>query len=175
FANDAYLSPKHATFEFKDDGLHIRDEDSLNGIYIRVDREQPVEITSGTVFRIGQEILRFEHIEKKGPQQDDVEIMGSPDPGYLGRIALVIGRESYGNTYCVPPGGLHLGRERGDIIFPEDGYVSGLHCRIHGEGGKVFLTDVGSSNGTFLRLEAERAIPSGSLLLLGQQLFRVEY
>ena len=40
---------------------------------------------------------------------------------------------------------MHLGRERGDVIFPEDGYVSGLHCRIHHDGTAVVLTDVGSS------------------------------
>jgi pSer/pThr/pTyr-binding forkhead associated (FHA) protein len=53
--------------------------------------------------------------------------------------------------------------------------VSGLHCRIHEEGGRVFLTDVGSSNGTFVRVHGQASIPSGSLLLMGQQLFRVEY
>jgi hypothetical protein len=65
--------------------------------------------------------------------------------------------------------GMHLGRERGDILFPEDGYVSGLHCRLHEENGRMFLTDIGSSNGTFVRLAGPRPVPSGSLLLMGQQ------
>ena len=103
------------------------------------------------------------------------EVMGSPNPGFLGRIRLVVGRDGYGSSYCVPPTGMHLGRDRGDIIFPDDGYVSGLHCRIHGELGAVQLTDVGSSNGTFLRLEEPTPLPTGSLLLMGMQLFRVEY
>ena len=71
---------------------------------------------------------------------------------------------------------MHCGRERGDILFSEDGYVSGLHCRIaKGPDGKIYLTDVGSSNGTFARLYAERALTSGDILLMGQQLFRVDY
>ena len=101
--------------------------------------------------------------------------MGGPNPGYLGRICLIIGRSTYGNCYCVPPAGLHLGRERGDIVFPDDGYVSGLHCSIHGESGRVYLTDVGSSNGTFVRVAREAPIRNGTLLLMGQQLFRAEY
>ncbi len=67
---------------------------------------------------------------------------------------------------------MHLGRERGDILFPEDGYVSGLHCRLSWDGQKLFLTDLGSSNGTFQRI-AEADLRSGDVLLMGQQLFRV--
>ena len=68
-----------------------------------------------------------------------------------------------------------LGRERGDILFPEDGYVSGTHARISLSDGQVILSDLGSSNGTFLRLRHERTIPNGSFILMGQQLFRVEF
>jgi hypothetical protein len=39
----------------------------------------------------------------------------------------------------------------------------------------VCLTDLGSSNGTFLRVREARLVPTGSLLLMGQQLFRVAY
>lgn len=70
---------------------------------------------------------------------------------------------------------MHCGRERGDILFSEDGYVSGLHCRIaKGEDGRMYLTDVGSSNGTFVRLRGERDLAPGDVLLMGQQLFRVD-
>jgi hypothetical protein len=100
--------------------------------------------------------------------------MGSPNPGYVGRLALVIGRESTGNGYPIPPDGMHLGRERGDVVFPEDGYVSGLHCRVHYDGSSCVLTDVGSSNGTFLRVRGSRTLINGDLLLMGQQLFRFQ-
>ena len=99
--------------------------------------------------------------------------MGSPAKGYIARIALVIGRDTTGNAYPIPEAGLHLGRERGDVLFPEDGYVSGLHCRISYQGGKLYITDLGSSNGSFVRLFKETSIGSGDVLLMGQQLFRV--
>lgn len=173
FGSDSFLSPDHAELVFQGSSLVCRDLGSLNGVYIRLEPDAPTELVDGTVFRIGQEILRFELLR---PQESgDVEVMGSPDPGFLGRIRLVVGRDAFGNSYCVPTDGMHLGRERGDVVFPDDGYVSGLHCRIHGEGGRVFLTDVGSSNGTFLRFAGEGVIPSGSLVLMGQQLFRADY
>jgi hypothetical protein len=61
-------------------------------------------------------------------------------------------------------------------LFSEDGYVSGLHCRVGPEAdGQVYLTDVGSSNGTFVRIGMEHGMGSGDILLMGQQLFRVDY
>jgi pSer/pThr/pTyr-binding forkhead associated (FHA) protein len=174
FAGDAYLSPLHATFVLKGDGCLVRDEQSLNGVYVKLARDRPARLSHGDVFRIGQEIIRFEQIPAAEPV-DGVEIMGSQNPGYLGRICLIIGRESIGHAHTVAPDGIYVGRERGDVIFPEDGYVSGLHCRIHRDGTAVALTDIGSSNGTFLRVRGERKLVSGELVLMGQQLFRLQY
>lgn len=174
FSQDTFLSPQHAAFELAGGGMTVTDRDSLNGVYVRLERESPVELRDASIFRIGQEIIRFERIPDPQTDADGVEIMGGPDPGYLGRLCLVVGRQSVANCFCIPAQGLHMGRERGDIIFPDDGYVSGLHCRIHGEGGRVFLTDVGSSNGTFFRVDGSYEVAAGTLVLMGQQLFRVE-
>src|SRR6185503_10591501 len=123
--------------------------------------------------RIGQEILLYEAVEQPAAPRDGVEPVGSPIEGYWGRISLVVGRDSTANAFPIGGEGITLGRERGDLLFPEDGYVSGLHCRITTEGGRVFLTDLGSSNGTFLKLKADRNVTNGDFLLLGQQLFKV--
>jgi pSer/pThr/pTyr-binding forkhead associated (FHA) protein len=171
FSADAYLSPLHATFSITGATCSVRDESSLNGVYVKLKRDAPIKLQDGDVFRIGQEILRFESIPLPQLVQG-VEPMGSPNPGYVGRLTLVIGRESTGNGYPIPPDGMHLGRERGDVVFPEDGYVSGLHCRVHYDGSSCVLTDVGSSNGTFLRVRGGRTLVTGDLLLMGQQLFR---
>ncbi len=175
FASDLYLSPRHANFAFEGSQLFVRDADSLNGVYTRIDRDVHTELKDGSVFRIGQELIRFNTMEQPRIGADGVELMGSPNPGFVGRLNLLIGRQTTGNSFPVPPTGLHLGRERGDLIFPEDGYVSGLHAKIHVENGRVFLTDVGSSNGTFVRVQGKHAVRAGDLLLMGQQLFRAEY
>lgn len=173
FAADSYLSPKHATFRLVSGRLFVKDENSLNGVYRKLMRDKPVELKSSDVFRIGQEILKFEPLEKPVASPDGVERLGAPSKGYIGRVALVVGRETTGNAFPVPETGIHLGRERGEVLFPEDGYVSGLHCQIAMNGGRVYLTDLGSSNGTFMRMKEEVEVTTGDILLMGQQLFRI--
>ncbi len=174
FAGDSYLSPRHATFKHPAPGrLTVKDEASLNGVYKKLARDTPIELKQNDIFRIGQEIIRFEPLPPPTPGADGVDKLGAPAKGYVGRIALVIGRDTTGNAFPVPEAGLHLGRERGDVLFPEDGYVSGLHCRIAWENGRATLTDLGSSNGSFIRLKEETEVRSGDVLLMGQQLFRV--
>jgi pSer/pThr/pTyr-binding forkhead associated (FHA) protein len=174
FAGDSYLSPRHASFRQLGPGrVAVKDEGSLNGVYRKLVRDVSFELRHLDIFRIGQEIVRFEKLQPLPPTADGVERLGSPSRGYIGRIALVVGRDETANAYPVPETGVHLGRERGDVLFPEDGYVSGLHCRLSWDGSRLFLTDLGSSNGTFLRLRDEAELRSGDVLLMGQQLFRL--
>jgi pSer/pThr/pTyr-binding forkhead associated (FHA) protein len=173
FAGDSYLSPRHATFNQQPNRVTVKDEGSLNGVYKKLVRDVPVELKPHDMFRIGQEIIKFEPLSPAAPSPDGVEWLGSPAKGYVGRIALVIGRDVTGNAFPIPESGVHLGRERGNVLFPEDGYVSGLHCRLSWEGGRLFLVDLGSSNGSFVRIHEETEIKAGDVLLMGQQLFRV--
>ena len=173
FAGDSYLSPRHATFMPRGGKLFIHDDGSLNGVYKRLRRDEPIAINFTDVFRIGQELLRYEPLSPLPATADNVERLGSPSKGYIGRIALIIGRDATGNAFPLPEAGIHLGRERGDVLFPEDGYVSGLHCRLAPVNGQLYLTDLGSSNGTFVRINGETDVIDGDILLMGQQLFRI--
>jgi pSer/pThr/pTyr-binding forkhead associated (FHA) protein len=173
FEADAYLSPRHAEFAVTPNGLVVRDLRSLNGVFLKITGDEALE--SGDIFRLGQELLRFEVISPPQPLEDGTEIMGTPNPGFWGRLSVIVGRDVDGSAFPLFGDAIVLGRERGDILFPEDGYVSGTHARISLVEGQVILSDLGSSNGTFLRLRHERTIPNGSFILMGQQLFRVEF
>jgi pSer/pThr/pTyr-binding forkhead associated (FHA) protein len=173
FEADAYLSPRHAEFTVTPNGLVVRDLRSLNGVFLKITGDEALE--SGDIFRLGQELLRFEVISPPQPLEDGTEIMGTPNPGFWGRLSVIVGRDVDGSAFPLFGDAIVLGRERGDILFPEDGYVSGTHARISLVEGQVILSDLGSSNGTFLRLRHERTIPNGAFILMGQQLFRVEF
>jgi pSer/pThr/pTyr-binding forkhead associated (FHA) protein len=173
FDADPYLSPRHAEFAFTPDGLVVRDLRSLNGVFIKIVAEEPLE--SGDILRIGQELLRFDVITAPTPLEDGTEVIGTPNPGYWGRVSVIVGRDVEGPAFPLYDETVVLGRERGDILFPEDGYVSGRHAQITFRDGSATLSDLGSSNGTFFRIRGSRPVPPGTLLLMGQQLFRASY
>ena len=172
FEADTFLSPNHAEIVIDGGSTLIRDLRSLNGVFLKLAAEE--EIVSGTVFRLGQELLRFDAIRPPLPLEDGTELMGSPNPGFWGQLTIIAGRDVDGSAFPLFGDAVVLGRERGDILFPEDGYVSGMHARISFRDGRFYLADLGSSNGTFMRLRSERSIPSPSFLLMGQQLFRLQ-
>ncbi len=173
FDADGYLSPRHAELVLNAAGLVVRDTGSLNGVFVRLTNEE--EIYDGDIFRIGQELLRFDEIRAPELMDDGTEILGSPNPGYWGRLAVIVGREQDGSAFPLFGDAIILGREKGDLVFPEDGYVSGTHARVAFREGRYYLCDMNSSNGTFLRIRGERVVSTEAFLLMGQQLFRVVY
>ena len=175
FENDGYLSPVHAEVIIKGSGgttgAVVRDLDSLNGVFVKMNGEE--ELLPAQIIRIGQELLRFDLLTTPEPLPDGTEVMGSPNPGYWGKITVIIGNGADGSAYPLLGDTVTLGRERGEVNFPDDGYVSGLHARLSTRDGRIFLNDLGSSNGTFVKVQGEREVGDDSFLLLGQQLFRL--
>jgi len=174
FETDAYLSPCHAIFHARDGKVFVKDAGSLNGVYKKIMPNQPMELKSGAIFRMGQEIILFEAIDKGAAGPDGTKRMGSPIEGLWGRMSLIVGKGRLGNAFPIGGEGVICGRERGNILFPEDGYISGVHLRVHSENNKFFITDLGSSNGSYLKLTGETALETGDFILMGAQLFRVQ-
>ncbi len=154
FAADAYLSPNHATFVFSPGRMIVRDENSLNGVYVRVPAEKPVAVDPGDVVRMGQELVRIEEIPESQLSSDGTELMGSVVEEVWGRVSLIVSDGQVANAFPLAGEGVVLGRERGDVLFPEDGYVSGTHVRIQHQNSEMLVTDLNSSNGTFMRVAA---------------------
>ena len=171
FENDGYLSPLHAELIVNGPQSLVRDLGSLNGVFVKMTSEE--ELQPGQIIRIGQELLRFELVAAPEPTADGTEVMGSPNPGFWGRLVVIIGYGIDGPAFPLLGDTATIGRDRGDINFPDDGYVSGLHARISLRGGRVFIIDLGSSNGSFMKVNGERAVGNDSFVLLGQQLFRL--
>ena len=170
--DDAYLDPAHARLTITSSGLLIEDHGSLNGVFVKL--TERVEVQDGDLFRVGQELVLYEELPEPTPTDDGTERMGSPNPGYWGRLSILVDPGAPSTAFPIEGEGIMIGREHGDITFPQDGYVSGKHCRVVGDDTGVYMEDLGSSNGTYMRVRTGVTLPFGSLVLIGQKLFQVE-
>ena len=67
---------------------------------------------------------------------------------------------------------LTVGRQDGDVRFPDDAFLSPLHAKISREQEQVVVRDLGSRNGTWVFLDGPHRLVDGDLLLVGSQVIR---
>jgi len=68
---------------------------------------------------------------------------------------------------------LTIGREAGNAIVINDAEVSRKHTQFVFQGGKYIVTDLGSTNGTFVngqRLTGQHILQPGEIISLGEQI-----
>lgn len=180
FPDDPFLSPTHANFLYRvprpgaPAELVVRDEGSLNGVYVRI--QAPTTLRSGASILVGEQVLTIELAR----QPDDVpDSTGTYYSASMPRAASVMVTQhlrggAAGWVYRLDAEQVVLGREGNDINFPEDPYISGRHAELRVGAGVLSLTDLGSRNGTFVRVSGEQVLRHGDYVFLGQQLLRVE-
>jgi pSer/pThr/pTyr-binding forkhead associated (FHA) protein len=101
-------------------------------------------------------------------------VWGSPHPGAFGRLLQVLDDGRTGEIRLLVGERCQLGRESGDLVIPSDGFISGKHCVFLHQGADVVLQDLGSSNGTYVRVRGDAEVLHGDFLLVGNQMLRVE-
>ena len=174
FPDDPFLSPTHANFLYNDTQLVVRDEKSLNGIFVRITNS--TELASGSTVLVGEQVLTV----RPAPQPDDApDDEGTYCSASIQRPASLEVRQNLRGGqigWVFRPNGevVSLGREGNDINFPEDPFISGHHAELRLAGGVLSVTDLGSRNGTFVRIKGEQVLRHGDYVFLGQQLLRVE-
>jgi len=178
FPKDPYISPRHAEIQFKDGQLTIADLDSLNGVYHRMTAEQ--RIVPGTYFRIGRQLLRlevpgeFQPVSAPAAQGDDSQFWGSPTPHVWARLVQVLEGGKIGEIHLLTQAEVIIGRVDGEVRFPEDGFISSRHCQLLNRDGDCFLQDLGSSNGTYLRIQGSQPLQNGDKVQIGNQVLRLD-
>ena len=74
-------------------------------------------------------------------------------------------------------GGLSIGRSRDSDVQISDRYASSLHARVFERGGRYFVEDMNSTNGTLLNgatLHGEAELIDGDTVQIGDTVFRFE-
>ena len=67
-----------------------------------------------------------------------------------------------------------LGRVKGEIVFDQDRFMSSRHCRVMNSNHHLSLEDLGSTNGTFIRVRDEVVVEHDDLILLGQKIYKIK-
>lgn len=82
-----------------------------------------------------------------------------------------------GQSFAVEGGGLTIGRRDGNNVVIPDQRVSGQHARLEVRDGALYVTDLGSSNGTRVNgqpVTGSQPIRAGDVVQIGETEFRVE-
>lgn len=169
---DGSVSPRHAAITFREGRIQVEDLGSAAGTFVRV--RSPRSVAFGDEIRLGRQLLRLEPMPRPPATTAPGVPWGSADPGYRARLVQLLEGGGLGEVLPLRAGANVVGRESGDVAFPGDRYVSGRHARIDVGEGAVTLTDLGSSNGTFLRIAGPTEVGPGDQVLVGMQLLRVE-
>jgi len=174
FPEDPFLSPIHANFIYANNQLIVRDENSLNGVYVRI--SSTTELVHGSMVLVGEQVLS---VDPAGQPDDVADREGTYYSASMVRPATLEIRQNLrggliGWVHRVEGDVVTIGRENNDINFPDDPFISGRHAELRIAGGMLSVTDLGSRNGTFVRVHDERVLKHGDYVFLGQQLLRVE-
>ncbi|OFX18870.1 MAG: hypothetical protein A2V77_17260 [Anaeromyxobacter sp. RBG_16_69_14] len=172
FADDATISPEHARLTFRGEAALVEDLGSLNGTFVRVRTPRP--LASGDDIRVGRQLLRVEAVQRP-PEGIGARPWGSLDAGHRARLMQLLDGGGVGEVFLLRPGDNAIGREAGQACFPSDRYVSARHARIDISETGMVLTDLGSSNGTFVRIRGPEQVVAGDQILIGMRLLRVEH
>ncbi len=175
FDEDQFLSPVHANFFYVAGKLLVRDEGSLNGVYLRIHGARPIEFDD--FFLVGEQVLQVRPVTVDPtlrPRDDGTYLYASPSKAARLEIAQVLHGGAEGLSLVAQNDSISLGREANDINFPDDPFISGNHAQIDLQGDSLTLTDLDSKNGTFIRITKETPLVHGDYVFMGQQLLRVE-
>jgi pSer/pThr/pTyr-binding forkhead associated (FHA) protein len=168
---DPFIAPLHALFRFQGDQLVVLDTGTANGVFLFLKERK---LNPGDELRIGRQRLRVEWMPQAPSPRAAQPLWGSPNPGYTARAVQLFEGGGEGDVFPLRTGENLIGRLSGEVSFPQDGYVSSRHATITVHGHDISVRDLGSANGTFVRVGGSATLANGDLLLMGEQILRVD-
>jgi class 3 adenylate cyclase len=175
-SNDTRSAGINARFLVEAGQLWLQEGDGpWPSIFIRLSGAHVLE--NGEVFLAGKQVFRYEEekrtsasLSARTATQTITDLLPSSNVVSLCRI------DSNGNSlarYSISNDQIQFGRTRGEHLFPQDSLMSRAHLKISRRGDDLLLEDLGSRNGTFLRVSGKSSVSAGSELIISGQLLKV--
>lgn len=177
FPDDEKMAPLHARFSMEKDQLFVEDISGVSSVFIGLIATYTMR--DGDIIRMGEQVFRFrektEAVAGAAARGTTIlELNSNMDEPPAELIFL-------GPDFLDTPARLPLneeeisfGRSRGTYVFPEDPFMSRAHCKIYHRGEDFFVEDLGSRNGTFIKVRGKAPVPVGATVLVGSQVLKVD-
>ena len=175
--DDPHLASRHARLIRQSHGFLLVPLEMRNGVYLRI--SGPTPVMTGDYLLVGKQVLLFEEVpalERSLPPgiEQGVVLFGTPTRPPWGRLRQMTAAGTARDVYHLTRSEMVMGREQGDIVFSSDEFMSRRHAAIRSKAGSYEVDDLGSSNGTFVRLRSQKALSGGEMIRLGDELLRFE-
>ena len=171
FPEDLLLSPRHARLQARGRAFWLEDAGSRNGTFLRLTSAE--ELRHEDVITFGSLVFRYEssgpgvHTTSLITSEGGVKLFGSGRERARGRIVRILQDGSDGPAYPLTPAKTIVGRKLGHFLFPDDPLLSRQHVQFFERDGEMFVEDLGSSNGTMLRLREPAELSKGMVFRIG--------
>jgi len=170
------LSDNHALFTYDEGKLFVSDQDSLNGVFVRIDGS--VTLEPDQRFICGDTVFAVEMTPKdsSAPSEDGTQFYASPIVTSPFRVVHWVEGGRRGMVSCAQGSKVRIGRIDCNMNFIDDRHMSPRHASLSmGEDGAVRLLDDNSTNGVFVQIQEAHELQDGDYLMIGRQLLRVEF
>ena len=158
FADDGRIADRHAVVVPEGDGYQLHAEDATDGVFLHLAEGRERAVAPGTIARLGRQWLVF-------GAQDNHRLVSHHDPG--GRLV---------RQYELSEGAQIIGRQAPDItLAAADASLSRRHASAVVVGPGVFLRDLNSRNGIYVKIDSSCALAEGDVLRMGHQALRFQF
>lgn len=178
FPDDSHLADEHCRLVFDAGALWVHPAATTNGVFLKIDKK--VRVKEKDAFVIGQQHFEVAAMEQRQPfllpTNDGTDICSGalPEvnhPIFLRRKGT---HPSLDESFLRSQRILTIGRTGCDLIFPNDPYISTRHAQLLRDDDGLSLEDLGSRNGTFVRVQQPKQLRHGDQVMMGEQVLRVE-
>jgi len=142
---EAGISRYHCEICYIDGEFCLRDLGSTTGTYFYLRPHGHFQMFPGLMVKLGE---------------TEMQVLSQSSPGGGGspeQVVLFYEGPLQGHKVHVPATGITIGRRHNNnLVLVQDGTVSAHHAVVFCEDGDFFITDLGSCNGTCVRLSPER-------------------
>jgi len=175
FSADLHMAPLNARVFIDDGQLFVQDlSHSAESIFIRVTGGYTLQ--NEDVVLMGHQVFKFREIS-------GAMSVAAEQGATLNEVAKVL-QEAVAELVQVNPkegasvrcplslSEVYLGRTKGTYTFPADKLMSRSHARVLQRAEDFILEDLGSRNGTFVKVRGTAPLAVDGMVLLGNQLLR---